>query len=470
MGRGSDRPVHHPERRQRPVSRRATPPLLAAFAYSCTALLGGCTSNKEAAPPFDVRSALRAVSLPDLSAIEPSVHDQLRGGYASLTAKLEAATSTPAELGAAYGEMGRLFMAAEYYDAAEPCFLNAHALVPTELRWPYYLAHVYRARHDPEKAVAFFEKSAAMDPNNEAVLVWLGSTYLDLNRPAEAEPRFLRVLSVRPQSTPALYGAGRAALAQRDYARAIERLERALSFDQRPSGIQYQLAMAYRGAGEPQRAEVYVRQHGPIEIQPADPLMDEIGGLLDSAVADEARGTRALQDGDWNAAAAYFRKASALAPPGLEPALRHKLGTALFLAGDVRGAVEQFEQALRMSPTFAKARFSLGVAMGTSGRLQEAIEQLSAAVKHDPTYIEARLRLAEVLQQAGRVPEALLQYEQVMTIDSRVAEAPLEYALALVRLERYGEARKRLNEGMKAYPDRPEFADALAQLEQSPKR
>jgi len=41
---------------------------------------------------------------------------------------------------------------------------------------------------------------------------------------------------------------------------------------------------------------------------------------------------------------------------------------------------------------------------------------------------------------------------------------PLEYALALVRLKRYQEARDRLLEAMKTYPDHPEFVDALAHL------
>ena len=430
-------------------------------------LVSNCTSDRKAPPAsHDNRSQLRPVSLPDLSRMEQAVQDQLREGYASLAVKIENPASTQAELGAAFGEMGRLFMAAEYYDAAEPCFVNAHTLVPTEERWPYYLGHVYRARHEPEKAAAFFEKSVQLRPDNEAILVWLGSTYLDLNRPTDASQHFLKALSLNPQSVPALFGLGRAALAQRDYTRAIERLEQALSFDQRRSGIQYQLAMAYRGAGELERAEAYLRQRGPIEIKPDDPLMEEVAGLLNSALANEARGTRAIEAGDWNAATAYFRKGTALAPPELEPALRNKLGTALFLAGDERGAVEQFQQALRLSPTYAKAHFSLGVAMGTSGRLQEAIEHLSAAVKNDPTYIEARLRLADVLQQTGRVSEALLQYDRVMKIDSRVAEAPLQYALALVRLKRYQEARDRLLEAMKAYPDHPEFGDALAHLKE----
>src|ERR1700733_8104886 len=97
------------------------------------------SSPPEASPD---RRTVKAISLPDLSGVEPSVARQLRDGYASLTATMQKSTTTDADLGTAYGEMGRLLLAAEYRDAAEPCFQNAQALMPADARWPYYLAHL----------------------------------------------------------------------------------------------------------------------------------------------------------------------------------------------------------------------------------------------------------------------------------------------------------------------------------------
>src|SRR5439155_1453496 len=116
-------------------------------------------------------------------------------------------------------------------------------------------------------------------------------------------------------------------------------------------------------------------------------------------------GAKALDERDWAAAAASFRKGVELAPN--EPSLHHKLGTALFMRGDARGAIDQFEEALRLSPGFAKANYSLGVLMGSNGRPDKAIEHLSAAVRDDPAYVEARLRLADVLRATGRLAPAL---------------------------------------------------------------
>src|SRR5947209_11330249 len=54
------------------------------------------------------------------------------------------------------------------------------------------------------------------------------------------------------------------------------------------------------------------------------------------------------------------------------------------------GAVEQFREAIRTSPEFAKAHFSLGVVMEAESRHREAIESFSNALKYDTGYIQAR--------------------------------------------------------------------------------
>jgi hypothetical protein len=53
-----------------------------------------------------------------------------------------------------------------------------------------------------------------------------------------------------------------------------------------------------------------LRQRGDVEIGPPDPLMTELRELLRGAAAEEARGLRALDTGDFTTAADHFRKAS----------------------------------------------------------------------------------------------------------------------------------------------------------------
>src|SRR4030095_9099239 len=151
------------------------------------------------------------------------------------------------------------------------------------------------------------------------------------------------------------------------YARAVGHLEKALALGQRAAVmVHYPLAMADRGVGEMEKAEAHLRERRDVEIAPPDPLMDELAGLLDSAIAYEYRGIRALDQQNGAAAGAYFRKGVELSPESAS--LRHRLGTALSITGDVRGAVEQFEEALRLSPGVARADYSLGIVLQSDGR------------------------------------------------------------------------------------------------------
>jgi len=445
---------------------------VAAITWVLGTLGSACVSNDGATPNTESTDAsvsrlpggrgLRPVSLPGLSRAAEPVQEQLRERYTSLELKAENSATPTVELANEYGEMGKLLMAAEYRDAAEPCFLNAHSLSPSDMRWPYYLAHLYRLGNEPAKSAAFFEKTLQLRPDDVAALVWLGGVYLLQGRPEPAEPLFTKALSLQPRLAAALFGSGRAALAKREYARAVKYLDEALAQDQLASIIHYPLAMAYRGLGELGKAESHMRQRGHVDPAPPDPLMSELNESLHSALAYERLGVKALDKREWASATAYFRKGVDVAPDS--PSVRHRLGTALFVNGDAIGAMQQFEEVVRRSPGFAKARYSLGVLMMTNGRENEAIEQLSAAVRYDPSYVEARLRLAEVLRGSERLEESLSQYEEVIRIDPRVAEARFGFAIVLVRLRRYQEARERLIEGMQVYPTQPAFARALARL------
>lgn len=430
-------------------------------------LTSGCASDPQttatsrAPAPVD-RKTLRQVSLPDLSKVEPTAQKQLRDGFAALSAKMADGSTSDADLGRAYGDMGKLLMAAEYRDTADPAFLNAQALVPTDPRWPYYLGHLYKLKGESTHAAEAFERALTLQPDDLANLVWLGNEYLNQGRAADADPLFTRAFALQPQSVPVVFGLGKTALAKQEYSRAVEYLERALSLDPKAAVIHYPLALAYRGLGNVQQAEAHLKARGPGEIRPPDPKMLEVDSLLESAVSYEVRGAAALDEGNWTAAAENFRRGIAIAPG--EPSLRHKLGTALAMQGDIGGAVQQFEEVTRRWPKFPKAHYSLGLILASSGRQREAVAEFEAAIAADPVYSEARLQLAEGLRMTGRAVESLRHYQETIRLNPGLAEARLGYGMALASLKRFDDARAQLNEGARIFPDRREFGETLARL------
>lgn len=418
------------------------------------------------------RPKLAVVALPDLSRSDEAVQAQARERYARLTAKIEARDTPVADLASAYGEFGMLLQAAEYYDAAQPCYANAQALQPDEMRWPYYLAHLNRSKGQTDQAEVSFKRVLELRPDDFPTLVWLGRLYLDKGRPEDAAPLFAKALALMPGSVAALAGLGRASLARRDYREAVKNLEQALAIDPQAESLHSPLAMAYRGLGELDKAQPHFKQWRNTDILLPDPLQQELDLLLESGLSYELRGVRSLEAQDWKAAAAFFRHGLQLTPQNtpLRRSLQHKLGTALFMSGDVDGAERQFADAAGAAPgdgideSSAKAHYSLGVLLAAKGRKQEALEHFSAAVKYQPSYAEAQLALADALRHAGRTQASLDHFKEAVAINPQSAQARLGYAVALTGLGRHREARDWLNDATTRYPDRAEFAHALARL------
>ena len=427
-----------------------------------------------AAPSAD-SPTLQPVALPDLSQNTESeaVADQLRQQYDALIETIDNSEATASERSQEYGEMGKLLLATEYVSEAEVCFRNAQALAPRDRRWPYYLGHLFRTMGAPAQAAEFFEQARQLRPSDVATLVWLAEMHLEAGDPSAARPLLEHALALRPDSLAVTFGLGRVALARQDYFRAVEYLEEARTLNPGATSVLTALASAYRSVGRLDIAEASLQQrHAAARaaanidaegiIRPYDPLMEEVEGSVQSAANYELRGVRELVEGDHAKAAGLFRNGLELQP--VNPSLRHKLGTAMALMGDVPGAQEQFELVVQQSPDYARAHYSLGVLMESSGQDMQALGRYTAAVRHDPSYVEARLRLAGILRRGRRPDDAMAQYEWIMELDPLMIEAPFGYAMVLVSLERWAEARDRLADGIEQHPHTPAFPLALARV------
>jgi tetratricopeptide (TPR) repeat protein len=430
-----------------------------AMLASAVLLVSACRSTPPPAPAPTI--VIRPVALPNLAAASAPLQLLVRERHAA--ADRAGTSPTPdADRGRAWGELGMVLMAAEYFTEAETALQNAEALAPKEFRWPYYLGHLYRRLGDAPKATAAFERAVKADGTYVPALVWLGNAYLDEGKPDAADPLFEQALARDPRMVAALLGRGRVALARNDYANAITVLQRGLTVDPDASALHPALALAYRGAGQPDRARAHLRPQGTTPLRPPDPVYDEIDLLLETPVAYELRGARAMAAGRYDEAIAVFQKGVALAPN--EPALRHKLATALALKGDVNGALTAMRETVRRSPDFAKGHYSLGLLYLQTSDYRRAAESFEAALRVEESYVEPRLQLAHLLRRVGQSMASLPHYQRVLELDPRIADARFGYAMALVDLGRYGDARDQLRQGTQMFPDHPGFVFALARI------
>jgi tetratricopeptide (TPR) repeat protein len=407
---------------------------------------------------------MMSVALPDVSRLDTDVQQQLRDSHARLTAVAAAPQSSASARAEAYGTFGTMLLAAEYRHEAEQAFQMAQTLAPGDMRWPYYLAHVYRARQEPARAIAALERVLELAPDDVPSLVWLGELHLARGDPAAAQAALRRALELQPASAAAASRLGRAALAQREYTAAVDYLTRALQLDAQASSAHYSLGMAYRALGDVAKAEAQLREarEGGDDPAPADPLMEHVATLLQGAGAFEARGMDALDARDWNAAVENLRRAVALAPGNA--VMRLNFGTALSLNGDAAGAERELLEAVRLDPRLAKAHFALGVLAQDAQRWDDAIARFTTAARHDPSLVDARFALAEALRRTGRFDDAVAQYRAVLALDPAASHARFGQAMALVRGRRFDAARLVLEEAIRVHPDQPGLPHALVRI------
>src|SRR4051812_24789823 len=159
-----------------------------------------------------VRRELLPVALPELTRVDPGVQRQIHERYDTLKRAMDSSSTPAAELATDYGQYGMVLHASEFYDIAEPSYLNAQRLAPDDVRWPYYLANLYKTRGDTDKAEAAFTHALALQPNDLATLIWLGRLELDKGKTREAEQLFTKAYSLAPNTVAVLAGLGRVAV------------------------------------------------------------------------------------------------------------------------------------------------------------------------------------------------------------------------------------------------------------------
>jgi tetratricopeptide (TPR) repeat protein len=396
---------------------------------------------------------LHDVALPDLSRLDASVRAQVRGKYAALERVRSNEGASAAQRGTAYGEFAMLLHAAEFYNDADPAYRNAQTLMPSDPRWPYYLAHVRRSIGDSAQTITLLTR------------------VLEL-RPGDVPPLFTRALAAAPMTLAAKVGLAQIAIGRKEFARAVTLLEEGFQILPTADSLHSLMATAYRGLGNTAKADEHLKRWRNTDVLVQDPLREELDLALESGLSYELRGVRVMTDGDYPAAADFFRRGIALTQgtTQLGRSLRHKLGTALYLQGRVPEAVAQFEEVVRLAPPqgqdepTAKAYYSLGVLQASEGRTPEAIGSLTRAVQYSPSYLEAQMALGDALRAAGRVEASLEPYRAAVEANPRAGEARFGYAMALIRLQRWREARATHEESTRVLPDRIDLSHALARV------
>ena len=334
----------------------------------------------------------------------------------------------------AWGTLGELLFANDFYTESLVCLGQAEAIEPSEVSWPYLQGLVLLFR-DPPAAVAPLTRAAQRNPKALVPSLRLAETLLAQDDLSGAEPLFRTVLDLEPSSQRALLGLGLLAQRQGRWADSVPLLEKAIPGPYAAKAAHTALAVAHLRLENLPAADRHRREAEGVprdvawpdpyfesidrlrmglsarvdrvdrllayrQFGPAFELLQEI--LTDHPESDEARLELAqtfIHVGKWNEAERELRRLIADHPA--PAATRFLLGMVLLQKKNPREAETEFRRAIELQPSLAMAYFNLGRCLEQQDKKEEATKAYRDSLRYRPQLVEGHVALARLLREKG---------------------------------------------------------------------
>jgi len=108
--------------------------------------------------------------------------------------------------------------------------------------------------------------------------------------------------------------------------------------------------------------------------------------------------------------------------------------------GNLPGALEKYQQAIQVDPSFVAAYDKIGLICTRAGRYEQAIEAFKKAIQHQPKSAYLRNNLGFTYLMAGRLDDARAEFSNAINLQPHYPRAQANLAIALARLGRYDQA------------------------------
>lgn len=341
---------------------------------------------------------------PTLEGMDSLVQDQLREELESVRSLADDATTPSTQVGEAFGDLGRLYLAYDLVSPAEVCLLNARQLDPGSSRWAYLLGALYQGDRRLDEAVTSLTTALDLGGDDLATLVRLGNVHLARDAPWDARPVFERARLLKPTEAAPLAGLARVAATEGDPAAAVDLFRAALDRQPQASSLRYPLGLALRELGRVDEARTELARRGSAEVSFPDPVAQELLGLATGAGIHLMFGHRAMRLGQVEAALARYQQALEANPRSAE--VHQALGSVASRLGELDRAVEHYSAALALAPDDPSLHYNLGTVLVEKGQDEQAIRHFRAALELAEDYHNARFNLATALAKQERFEEA----------------------------------------------------------------
>lgn len=150
------------------------------------------------------------------------------------------------------------------------------------------------------------------------------------------------------------------------------------------------------------------------------------------------------------------------APQADESRIHFNRGVELQQKGDLEGARQAYEEALRLTPRRVDALANLGLVYLNLGRNEKAIEVLSRTLDLKPELTSVRMFLGLARFRAGQFEAAHQELVKVLEAQPAHPQAPHLLGLCLLKLDRIEEGIRALEAALQVNPTNADAAYTLA--------
>ncbi|MCK4342827.1 MAG: tetratricopeptide repeat protein [Phycisphaerae bacterium] len=407
---------------------------------------------------------------------------------------------TPDDL-ATIGELGALYFARGFPQAAAACFTHATEVEPEEYAWWYYLAlaneqlgHAKQAADTYEKTLAVQAEYLQQHPEEKQKVyqparLRLGRL-LAQEEPQRAAELFQAVLKRRPKSAAAHFGlaecarvAGRREEAAEHYQRVLERAPDCGPAHEHLADILTARGQTAEAARHRRQAAVNPReprftdplqmdllrrglhlevwlQDAAVLIERGDPERAE--QTLRTALEIDASGVRArqtfarlriaqrrLEDGE-----RLLREALEQRPDSIP--LLEDFCTLKRMQNNSQAALPILERALSAKPDNAGVQFQVGSLLFSLGETDKALAAVRKAVELQPDSAAGHYHLGRLLAQKGDAEQARHEWEEALRLRPDYIEPRLDLCNALLDAGQQDAAIAMMRAAVESYPDSPQ--------------
>jgi tetratricopeptide (TPR) repeat protein len=256
----------------------------------------------------------------------------------------------------------------------------------------------------------------------------------DPQRAAELAERRLRKF---PNDASARVLLARAELAQGNFQRSYQELQKALTTDSRNVDALYYLAIVARAMSQQEYQRLYglapnsARVHMLLaEAALAEDNPTEAESEFQAALNANPRSIEVLtslgelkrSQSKFDEAIAFYAQAEEVGPMNYD--IAYGLGACYTYKQESARAIEYLRKALAFAPDSAAGRFALGNALFQGGQTEAAIPELKAALELEPQLKQAYFLLGRAYQKLGREAEAKAAFGKLDALSRREVAEP----------------------------------------------